>query len=151
MEKLNTITYSTNNKKRNQNSLCPVCYETTKDKVKCVKCHNDFCKRCIFRIDKCPMCRATPFKTFSYEHILKIIRQLAYIMMIKQIIKINNIKENEYYEFSCFLCNYKGHRNDFKAHLIKNHKKTVLDVFNKKINNDRKKSIVGKMINELYM
>ena len=71
MEKLNTITYSTNNKKRNQNSLCPVCYETTKDKVKCVKCHNDFCKRCIFRIDKCPMCRATPFKTFSYEHILK--------------------------------------------------------------------------------
>ena len=31
------------------------------------------------------------------------------------------------------LCNYKGHRNDFKAHLIKNHKKTVLDVFNKKI------------------
>ena len=65
----------------NSNKLqCPICFETIQQPVKCLKCRNGFCKKCCFRLERCPMCRATPFKTITYEKIFKVFKTFKFII-----------------------------------------------------------------------
>ena len=135
----------------NSNKLqCPICFDTIQQPVKCLKCRNAFCKRCCFRLERCPMCRATPFKTITYEKIFKVFKEIFFYRFLSQVRLMNNLKSGEFLECSCTLCNFRGHKEDFLEHLIGCHKKTFTDFFNMKIQTDRKKNIVTEILGEQF-
>ena len=147
----NSKSFLKNKRFYNSNKMqCPICFETIQQPVKCLKCRNSFCKKCCFRLEKCPMCRATPFKTITYEKIFKVFKEIFFYRFLSQVRLMNNLKSGEFLECSCSLCNFKGHKKEFLEHLVSCHKKTFIDFFNMKIQTERKKNIVTYFLSEQF-
>ena len=98
---------------------CCICLESFKDPVECTNCNNNFCKKHIPHINRCPICKKEPF---SYKENIWLKREVS---------KINLLK--------CSLCNFEGEKENFFVHLIEKHKPEIINTF---ANKDGENNIV---------
>lgn len=47
------------------NKECPICFEEYDELIKLICCKNCFCKNCIDKINKCPLCRTNFGEKFN--------------------------------------------------------------------------------------
>ena len=52
---------------------CPICWGTVEKAVVCTTCDQQFCESCTDLLDKCPTCRAVPFRTAPNAALRKLV------------------------------------------------------------------------------
>ena len=123
-----------------ENFMCSISMEILDDPVCCVKCINNFCKKCAKQLKQCPFCKASPFVYEENRQLKRLLSNLTFVCPNNcgKVFKTEKERDDhvlncDFSPFQCSFCDKLLKSEDlFWIHLIDEHKATIIQTHNKK-------------------
>lgn len=150
-----------------ENFMCSISMEILDDPVCCVKCINNFCKKCAKQLKQCPFCKASPFKFEENRQLKRLLANLTFVcpnncgkVFKSEKERDEHVLNCDFSPFQCSFCDKLLKSEDmFWIHLVDEHKTNIIQTHNKKDKNYKEnnkkvndsKPVISQNDNELYM